>query len=185
MKQFLLLALTSLFAISLHGQDVVIKASKEISLEATPKQIIDSLKKKFPNAQAIHAYKVSEAQKNGWDITKEDETSPNHSFERYTLSFKNKNFKYYALFAADGTLLKSKFEQYGATLPAGTKASLQKLAGDQYKAYRLISKTYYKTVDYDKKKSYYQIVAVNIGNENIKKTITLDEEGKVVKVIDN
>jgi len=183
MKKYLLLVFSVVFSTALYAQsDVVIKASKKTTLEATPKQVIDSLKKKFPNAQAVQYYKTSpSAAENGWDVSHQDNLGSG-SIDRYTLSFKRSDFQYYALFAADGTLLKSKYQENGATLPEAAKASLKKHAGDDYKNYTLISKTYFKTVDYGTHKNYYEVVAVSKTDPSKKKTVTLDEAGNIVKV---
>lgn len=185
MKKLLLLAFGVFLSASLHAQyqSDIIKASKKISKEATPKQIIDSLKKRFPNAKAIAYYKThNEAAKNGWKVTEEDHMDEDEAIELYTLSFKRADFQYYALFRADGTLISSKYEQYNKDLPKAAKASLKNLGGGDYKNYNLVSKTYYKTVDYKHKKNYYEIVATLKTDPKVKKKITLDETGKIIKV---
>lgn len=183
MKKYLLLVLAIALKIaSLHAQDIVIKASKKVSIQATPKQIIDSLKKRFPNAQAVQSYKTSStAAKNGWKVNEQDNLGSD-DLDMYTLSFKRDDFNYYALYQSDGTLVRAKFQQNGVTMPDVTRASLKQLAGDNYKDYKLISNTYYKTFDYGSKKSYYEVVAVNKAGATVKKKITLDDTGKVVKV---
>lgn len=184
MKKLILFALSTLLTISLYAQqDIVIKASKKTTIAATPRQIIDSLKKRFPNAKAIQSYKTpASGIKSGWNITEEDNTGFGDDIDAYTLSFKRDDFKYYALYKADGTLLKAKYEQYGATLPDPAKEALTKLAGKEYNNYTVQSRTYYRTVDYGKNKSYYQVLAVNKKNPKIKKMITVDGAGKVIKV---
>jgi hypothetical protein len=191
MKKYLLLALTSLISASLYAQpaqtDIVLKGSTSTTIKATPQQIIDSLKRKFPNAKAVQAYKTSpEALKNGWLVTKEDNLhSDRGDVERYTLSFKNADFQCYGLFDADGTMLRAKFQQNNATLPKATQAQILKVGADDfYKGYKVVSKTYYKEVNYKTHTNYYEVVVVNTHNENIKKVITLDEAGKQVKVVD-
>ncbi|HEY4323460.1 MAG TPA: hypothetical protein VGN20_05725 [Mucilaginibacter sp.] len=191
MKKYLLLALTSLFSASLYAQptqtNIVLKASTKTTVEATPRQIIDSLKRRFPNAKAVQAYKTSpEALKNGWLVTKEDNLgSSRGDVERYTLSFKNADFQCYGLFEADGTLLRGKFQQNNAKLPKAAQASILKVGADDfYKGYKVVSKTYFKQINYKQHSDYYEVVVVNAHNENIKKVITLDEKGKQVKEVD-
>ena len=191
MKKYLLFALASLFSASLYAQnaehDVVLTASTKTSIEATPRQIIDSLKRKFPNAKAVQAYQTSpEAVKKGWLITKEDNLhSTRGDVERYTISFKNADFQCYGLFEADGTMLRAKYQENNPKIPKGAKASMLKVGADDfYKGFKVVSKTYFKEVNYKTHTSYYEIEVVNTQNENIKKMITLDESGKEIKVVD-
>ena len=76
MKNNLLLVFATLIAGFVYGQthDVVITGSKKINKKATPQQIIDSLKTRFPDATAIQYYQApaSGVTKGGWAVTEED-----------------------------------------------------------------------------------------------------------------
>src|ERR1700743_651965 len=70
MKKCLLLIAAVIAVVSLYAQDdIVIHASNKIDRKATPQQVIDSLKKRFPNAKAVQYYKTKAAGiKAGWTI---------------------------------------------------------------------------------------------------------------------
>jgi hypothetical protein len=188
MKNYLLLTLALLFTASLHAQknEIVLTGSTKTTTKATPHQIIDSLHRMFPHAQSIEAYKTPESGVvSGWQVTKDDRIETRGEVARYTISFKNNDFQYYALFNADGSLVMSKYQENGATLPAGAKESVIKYVGINYKGYQVESKTYFKEINYENHhKEYYEVVAINKANPNIKKKITLDQAGKVVRVKD-
>jgi hypothetical protein len=182
MKKYLFLSVAIVTTSVLFAQnnEVVIKGSKEISKELTPKVVIDSLHKRFPDAEAIQYFKAdSTAIKNGWAITQEDNLDASSTIDRYTISFKRHNLKYYGLYKADGTLIMSKMQETDAELPEAVKTSLLNMAAGDYKGWKMQSKTYYKTMDYDKAKSYYEIVATK-GSET--KKVYLKPDGEVVKV---
>jgi len=147
----------------------------------TPQQVIDSLKKKFPDAEAVRYYKTSAAEANGWTVSSEDNLGP-QDIEYYTLSFRRHDFQYYGLFRADGTLVRSKYFEKGVELPAEVQAGIRKLAADKnYTDWKIISKSYYKDVDYDKQKEYYEIIAVKKSDNTQTKKVVLDATGKVIK----
>lgn len=186
MIKLLFLASVILMSTCLHAQDneIVIRGSKKITMEMTPRQVIDSLKKRFPNARAIKYYQTSPAAaKSGWSVTEEDNTDPEYRIEHYTLSFKRDDFNYYGLFRADGTLVRSKYQENSTQLPAAVKSSLKALAGGDYKDYTILSKTFYRTRDENGKKEYYEVTAVKKGNTGEVKRITLDPSGKILKTI--
>jgi hypothetical protein len=188
MKKYLLLAVISLFSVSIYAQrdDIVVQGSSKIALSATPKQIIDSLKKKFPNAKAVQAYQTSqEAAAKGWKMSKDDNfDTATHELTNYTLSFTRSDFKYYALFDAHGNLLREKFQQNDAKVPEAAKENVKKYIGINYKGYKVVSKTYFKTINYHDKKNYYEVIIVSVGNSNIKKEVILDDAGNVLSVRD-
>jgi len=166
----------------LFGQSggVAIKASKMVSKDSTPQQVIDTLKKRFPNAEAVQYYKTSAAVANGWTVS-EDDRSHSSDLEYYTIKFKRHDFQYYALFEPNGTLVKSEFEQKGVELPAAVQTSLKKLAAEKnYMDYEIISKNYYKYENYDMHKDYYEITAVKKSDSKQKKTIVVDPSGKII-----
>jgi len=185
MKKFLLVALTAaIFDVSFAQNEaqLTIKGSKHITEQLTPHQVIDTLKKRFPNAEAVQYYETSAATAKGWAVTTEDYSAPGSTTEYYTLSFKRHDFQYYALFQPDGTLVKSEFQQTDVELPEAVKASLKKLAADKnYTDYQIISKTYYKYENYDMHKDYYEITAINKNDNTKKKTVVVDPSGKIIK----
>jgi hypothetical protein len=185
MKNFVLLILFMCCVCLANAQDeekeVVIHASTKIPIEATPKHIIDSLKKRFPNARAVQYYKTNAAAaKAGWKIEEENDMAFADDLDAYTISFKRNDFQYYALFDADGTLLKSKYQENGAKLPAAVKASLQHLAGDNAKNYTVVSRTYFKRVDHKWQREYYEVTAVNNKDKKDRKTITVASDGTII-----
>ena len=180
MKKFLGLAILIAVCNASFGQDTLtLKGSKHITEELTPKQVIDSLKQRFPDAQAVQYYKTSAAEANGWAVSSEDKLSGD--IEYYTLSFKRQDFQYYGLFAADGTLVKSKYLEKDAALPEAVQAGIRKLAADKnYTDYKIISKQYFKDVDYNKQKETYEILAVKKSDSTQMKKVVLDQTGKVI-----
>jgi len=185
MKKQLIFALALFISAFSFAQqdDIVIQASKKTTKELTPTQIIDSLNRLFPDAKSVDYYETpARAVTNGWEVTAEDNLSTSDEIQYYTVSFKRSDFQYYALFRADGLLVKSKYQEKETQLPEAVKTSLMQLKTTAYKDYILYSKEYFKEVNQDKSKEYYQIVAVNKTNEKDKKTVILDPTGKVLKV---
>ena len=107
--------------------------------------------------------------------------SSNTELQRYTIHFKRDDFKYYALFDADGTLLMSKYEEQDAALPQPVVDAVKALGAEKYKDYKLLSKAHFKQVNYNKSKDYYEIIGVNKTNPKDKKKIVLSADGKVLK----
>ena len=179
MKKFKMLLLLIIISASLYAQeDVVIQGTKKISKDAAPHQVIDSLHKKFPDAQAIEYYEVPKGEVDrGWAVTKDDNLNSTDA-EYYTISFKKGNFHYYGLYKADGTLLESKTEESSAHLPDAIKNSL-KTVSTAYPGYTVISKTYYKQTNLGKSKEYYEIVAQK---GDAKKMLYYTPDGTLVKV---
>ena len=163
--------------------EMVIRGSKPTTMEATPKQIIDSLLKRFPNAESIDYYQTPAiAAKNGWTVSQEDDLDFGNEIDYYTLGFKRSDFQYYALFRADGTLVSSKYEEAEANLPEAVTTAIKTLGANEYKEYKLYSKKYFKTVHNGKQKEYYEITGINKADNKTKKMITMDATGKVLKV---
>ena len=179
-----LLTVASIVAISTvsFGQTAgsTIKASKMTTKDSTPQQVIDTLKKRFPNAEAVQYYKTSQAAANGWAVSEADQVHPGTELEYYTLQFKRDDFTYYALFEPDGTLIKSEFQQKNIELPEAVKASLLKLKADKYPDYQLLTKDYFKYENYDMHKDYYEITAVKTSDANQKKIVVVDPSGKII-----
>jgi hypothetical protein len=184
MKKLLIVALIVAISIVSFGQTagVTIKASKMITKDSTPQQVIDTLKKRFPNAEAVQYYETSAAAANGWAVSAEDQGHSGDDAEYYTIKFKRHDFQYYALFAADGTLIKSEFQQKDVKLPEAVTASLLKLKADKYPDYQLMTKDYFKYENYDMHKDYYEITAVKTSDANQKKIVVVDPSGKIISV---
>jgi hypothetical protein len=187
MKKYLLIAawlVLSIAGYSQQGGELVIKGSKQITTELTPKQVIDTLHKRFPNAKSIHYYETpAAAAKNGWAVTAEDNLNYGEEVDYYTISFKRSDFQYYALCKANGTVVSYKYQETDANLPEAVKASIKQLAATpEYKDYKLYSKKYYKQVDQGKMKEYYEIVGISKTDGKTTKMITMDPTGKVLKV---
>lgn len=182
MKSLILLSCIVITSFAATAQSVYIDATKKISKSVTPSQIVDSLIKRFPNAKAVEYYQASsEAAKNGWSVSEMDDNDWDE-MQFYVLSFKRNNAQYYGLFKADGTLVRSSLEQKNVKLPDAVKTALKNLAGDEYQDYTLLSKTYYKTINHSDNEEYYVITGVKKSDSKVKKTITMDKQGKVLKV---
>ena len=182
MKNNLLLVFATLIAGFVYGQthDVVITGSKKINKKATPQQIIDSLKTRFPDATAIQYYQApaSGVTKGGWAVTEEDNLPEDGSLDYYTISFKRSNSQYYGLYSKDGTLLQSKMEQKLDDLPEPIRNSLMNLS-QSYPGYKVKSKNYFKKTNYSKSKEYYEVTASN-GKET--KKLYYAADGTILKV---
>jgi len=182
MKKFLMVVLIASMSTVSFGQtegEIIIKGSKQVTKDSTPQQVIDTLKKRFPNAEAVQYYETSAATANGWAV--DGNGHPAGDFEYYTIKFKRHDFQYYALFEANGTLVKSEFQQVNVELPEAVKASLLKLKAEKYPDYQLMTKNYFKYEDYDMHKDYYEITAAKTSDANQKKTIIVDASGKILK----
>ena len=184
MKKFLLMTLILTISTISFGQSagVTIKGSKMISKDSTPQQVIDTLKKRFPNAEAVQYYETSAAAANGWTVSAEDQSHSSDNAEYYTIKFKRQDFQYYALFEADGTLVKSEFQQKDVKLPDAVSAALLKLKADKYPDYQMITKDYFKYENYDMHKDYSEITAVNTTDAKQTKVVVVDPSGKIISV---
>lgn len=185
MKKYLALAILFICSDLVHAQsedEVVITASNKIARQTTPSQVVDSLKKRFPNANAVQYYETSpEAVRTGWAVEKEDDLSPGEDLDYYTVSFKRKDFRYYALFDQEGTLLMSKYEEHVSKVPGAVKNSVKQALGSSYKDYSVLSKNYYKKVNHEKRSEYYEVKVVNRYNKKDKKTLMVAPDGKTLK----
>ena len=150
----------TLISLLTQAQDeIVLKGTKKITKKLTPQQVIDSLEARFPNAKSVNYYKGgAEAAKNGWDVTAEDDLGADAEITYYTLSFKRDDFKYYGLYKADGTLLRSKSEETDVALPEAVVKSIKSIAS-QYRGYKVTSKTHFKRYDHTKNTEHYEIIA--------------------------
>ena len=174
------IVITSFYVSAQDGDSsLVVRASKPISKDLTPQQVIDSLQKRFPNAEAVQYYKTpKEGVVNGWQVTDEGNVS-DQSIDYYTLSFTNDKIQYYGLYSADGTLIKSKLAEQEATLPEPVQTTLRSMAATDYKDWKLLTSSYHKTIDYKKQNTYYEVTAAK-GDE--RKLLIMSPDGKVLKM---
>jgi hypothetical protein len=179
MKYVSFIFLVLMYQFSIAQDDIVITGTNKISKELTPKQIIDSMEARFPNAKSVAYYKIpADAAAKGWAINVEDNIEGQNDLDYYTLKFKNEDFQYYGLYKPDGTLVMSKYKETVKHIPDLIKTSLQSLS-KQYPGFKLSSKTYYKNTNYNSSKEYYEFVASN-GKEQ--KKVIYDGAGQLVKV---
>lgn len=176
---FLLLGAGTAFA-AIAQDDVVITATNPITKAQTPDKVIKALETAFPNAKSVQYFKVTpEMIAKGWTVTDENHLDPGETLDHYTIAFTRNNVKFYGLFDAEGNLEHSKWEEKKAKLPDPVKTSLKSLSEGEYKGYKMVSKTYYKTKDHQKDKEYYEVV---IQKDNDKKKVFVAPDGTVVKV---
>ena len=95
MRKLLIVAIIVAISTVSFGQTagVTIKGSKMISKDSTPQQVIDTLKKRFPNAQSVQYYETSAAAANGWAVSVEDQGHYGEDAEYYTIKFKREDFQ--------------------------------------------------------------------------------------------
>src|SRR4051812_20823579 len=112
MKKYVLSLLMALPGILIYAQDeLVIKGSRQISQKQTPKQVLDSLHARFPNAEAMKVYQANGADAaRGWDVSKNDNLALHDDIDYYTIEFKNDDMKYYGLYDKSGKLMESRGE---------------------------------------------------------------------------
>jgi hypothetical protein len=180
MKSYLLAQLIVLLPfLSFTQDDLVIKGTKKVSQELTPQQVIDSLHKHFPDAEAVKYYKgTAEVTQRGWSVSTEDNLTPGASVDYYTISFKQEGLQYYGLYQGDGTLVECKIEQKLDALPTPVVTSLKSIAKD-YPGYKVVEKNYYKKQNYTKSKEYYEVIAKNGKSE---KRFYYEEDGTLIKI---
>lgn len=177
-KNALFIFLVLMYQFSIAQDDLVITGTNKISKDLTPKQIIDSLEARFPNAKAVAYYKIPhDAAAKGWAINVEDNIEGENDLDYYTLKFKNNDFQYYGLYKPDGTLVMSKYKETVKNVPEPIKTSLQ-LLSKQYPGYKLSSKTYFKNTNYNSSKEYYEFIASN-GKDT--KKVVYNGEGELIK----
>jgi hypothetical protein len=183
-KHLLLPALMCLFtaAFSQEPPDVVITASKQTTKELTPQQVIDSLKKRFPNAKSVQYFQTPQSSlKAGWTIDEEDNLDLGDDLDTYTISFKRSDFQYYALFDAHGNLLMMKYEEYDTKLPQAVRDTIAKMLGASHVNYKLVSKTHYKKENKQKKKEFYEVIIVSKTDKNDQRTFIVSPTGEIMK----
>jgi hypothetical protein len=179
MKYFIAVMWTSMYFFAAAQQVVKVSGTRQISKDLTPKQVIDSLHARFPDARAVTYYKMpADAVARGWSVTIEDELDADASVDYYTIKFKRKDFQYYGLYKPDGTLVMSKYQESITHIPDTIKSSLKKL-GEKYPGYRIALKTYYKSTNLSKSKEYYEFIAYN--GKKIKK-VYYDADGFLIRV---
>jgi hypothetical protein len=179
MKRYLSAVIITLLPFLSFAQDMTITGTRNISEKMTPKQVIDSLHKTFPNAKAVKYYKADAATTaKGWEVTTEGSPMSASDADYYTISFKQEGLQYYGLYAPDGTLLESKIEHNMTELPAAVVASLKAIAKD-YPGYKVVGKNYFKQQNYSKTKEYYEVVAKN-GDKT--KKFYYSPSGELIKV---
>jgi hypothetical protein len=181
MRNLLLIAACTSLSLSAHSQDeaVIIKASNQINKKMTPQQVIDSLNAHFPNAQAVKYYKAPpDVLARGWTVSTDDNFSHQDQIDYYTISFKNADLQYYALFEADGRLIRSKQENTVDKVPDAVVTSVKSLAAS-HPGWKVVSKKYYKNLDAHSMEEYYEIIATD-GNKV--KSLYYKPDGTLLKV---
>jgi hypothetical protein len=180
MKKYILLLIAMVPGLLLFSQnEKMITGSKKITKELTPKQVIDSLNKRFPDAKAVEYFQMpASGVQNGWAITEDDNTTEGDEVDFYTISFKREGLKYYGLYKKDGTLLQSKVEESVASLPEPIMTHIKEVSKD-HPGYTVTSKTYYRNQNYAKVKEYYEVVAVK---GQTTKRLYYQADGTLVKV---
>jgi hypothetical protein len=164
-----------------YEEGVIIKGTKKINEKLTPQQVIDSLHQHFPNAKSVKYYKTpADVVARGWTVSEEDNLDAGDDVDYYTISFTNDNLQYYGLYNKDGKLLVSKVKETMTHLPEPIVSSLKALS-TQYPGYKVVSRTYYKRVNYSKSEEYYEVVASN-GNKKQNKTLFYTPDGTLTKV---
>lgn len=159
MKKLLWLLATLSPVLFVSAQDdIVITGTKKITKQLTPQQVIDSLNKRFPDAESVQYYQPTSGIQNGWAVTEEDNLQAGSELDYYTISFKRNGLKYYGLYKKDGTLVQSKVEESVASLPEPIQNSIKEISKD-HPGYTIVSKTYYKNQNYSKSKEYYEVIA--------------------------
>jgi len=178
MKYFLMLAMLCLISFQIKSQEDKVITGKKITKQQTPDEVIKALEAKFPNAKSVEYYKIPpDSAKNGWEITEEDKIASSEDVDFYTISFKNSDMKYYALYDVHGNLLKSKLEDHVDHLPTPVHDAVKAL-GSKYPGYKVVAKTYYRDINYSKKKEFYEVVA---SNGTATKTLYFSPDGKLIK----
>ena len=181
MKKYFAVAFLSLnYFLSMAQGEITITGSNKISKQLTPKQVVDSLEARFPDAKSVRYYKTpADAAAKGWDISIDNTIEHGAEIEYYTIKFRRKDFQYYGLYKADGTLVESKYKETISHIPENIRSSLKQLS-QQYPGYRVHTKTFYKNTTYSNSKEYYEFIAYN--NTQDQKRVIYDGDGNLVKV---
>jgi hypothetical protein len=185
MKKYLLSVIVTMLSafivVQAQEQDVVIKGNKQIDKKLTPQQVVDSLNKRFPDAESVKYFTAkSTAVERGWNISEENKLPLSEDLDYYTISFNRQGLKYYGLYDREGNLLESKIEESVDSLPEAIHNAVEKIP-QQYPGYKVVSKTYFKEQDYTSSKYYYEVVAESGGK---KKMIYYTPDGTLIKVKD-
>jgi hypothetical protein len=182
MKKYLLTTFVLMIAVSFLAQaqdDLVIKGSKQMNKKMTPQQVIDSLNKRFPDAESVKYFKApSDVVQQGWTVTEDDNLTSGDEIDYYTITFKQKGMDYYGLYDKDGNLLQLRVEETSATLPEPIQNSI-KLLSQSHPGYKIVSKNYYKNQNYNKNKEYYEIIAEK---DKVRKRLYYLPDGTLIKI---
>ena len=181
MRTLLVIAACTSLSLAAHSQDeaVIIKASNQISKKMTPQQVIDSLNAHFPDAHAVKYYKAPpDVVDRGWTVSKDDHFSHGDQIDYYTISFKNADLEYYALFEADGRLIRSKQENRVDQVPEAVKTAVQNLA-PSHPGWKVVGKKYFKNLDSNSMEEYYEIIATD-GSKT--KSLYYKPDGTLMKI---
>jgi hypothetical protein len=181
MKKYLLSLSLSLCIIGLQAQegDLVIKGTKQINEKLTPKEVLDSLHARFPDAQSVKYYQQTLDQANkGWAVSTEDNLNASDEVDYYTIKFKREDMDYYGLYDKNGNMLKAKMEVKLDELPKAVQDSLNVLS-QRFPGYKIISKTHYRELNYSKDKEYFAVIAQQ---GQVKKQVYYTADGKLIQV---
>src|SRR5688572_4180393 len=131
MKRYLIALVIFALPFLSYAQDLVITGSKPVSKKYTPQEVIDSIQKRFPDANSVKYYKTDSATlKKGWAVTQQDALGSGYDVEYYTVSFKQEGLQYYGLYDQNGTLVEYKIQQKMDDLPEKVVTSLKALSKD-------------------------------------------------------
>ncbi len=181
MKKLFLFSLAVVIGFTAAAQDeIVITGTKKLTKQQVPDVVVSKLQEKFPNGQAVEYFQVPKGgvTQQGWAVTEQDNFAPDETVDYYTIKFKQDNMKYFGLFKADGTLVRSKMEETNASLPDAVKTAITNL-GSSHPGYKVVSKTHYKNIDHEQNNEYYEVVATN---GSTKKKVYFSPDGTVLKV---
>lgn len=164
-KYLILLAVIMLSKFSFAQQEkTILDGSIRINRKSIPEQVIDSFSRIYPDAKSIKYYKTpASVAAKGWSITRQSSIQPRTAIDSvspadyYMIDFKKSGIHYYGLFAADGSLMKTRMRQHVEDLPGPIRESLNTL-DKVFPGYRVVSGTYYKSVGLQGQKEHYEIL---------------------------
>lgn len=178
-KYIMLLAVIALGKLAYsQTEKVILDGSAKINRKSTPGQVIDSFTRIFPDAKSIKYYRTpADIAVKGWSVVKQQDLQPGGPGDYYTISFKKSKIQYYGLFASDGGLVKTRMRQKVTDLPGPIRESLKTL--DQvFPGYRVVSGTYYKSIDPIKGQKEHYEVLVQKGWESM--ILIYEDNGKLL-----
>ena len=181
MKQLLFVIATAIASMEARSQDevTIIRASTKIDRSMTSQQVIDSLNARFPNAHAVKYFKIPpDAVNKGWTVSREDNPGADETIDYYTVTFKREGFNYYALFKADGTLVRSKHEEKVDQLPEAVKFSVKALQ-EQHPGYKVVSKKYFRNINSSTDEEYFEVIAEK---DQVKKSLYYKSDGTLLEI---